>query len=345
MSDDEVALATSRAEAALALRRPEEARRLLAPLLASHPDDATASALMAVASAECGEPPVVWRRFADRAAALAPSDATLLATLADLGRTAGDPGAGLYYAQRALQIDPNHVLALNVLALLQIDSNPKAALATIDRAMALSPETPEIMVARGMALGSAGQLAASQAMYVAALRENPRQLSALNNLAVSRLLCADLPRASRLLHRAVAEDPHTALYRSNLDVVGATTRALTIAALMIATNVYILMSFVNQWLGTVLAVSLAAWVVISVIRLPVPVLRRLGRNRTVFDLLWLLYLVLAVPLVMSVAAGETPSLGIGLFVWFFVGLRLVVPFVVRRVSVAFGLRALGVRLP
>ncbi len=346
MIDDEAQRTRARAAAALDVRRPEDARRLLAPLLASNPDDAEAFALMAVASARCGEPPTVWRGYADRAAALEPFDADLLATLADLGRTSGDPAAGAYFAERALIVAPHHVRALNVLGLLQIDSNPGKALATIERALESRPDNPDLLVARGMALARQGQRAASQAMYVAALEQDPRNVYALNNLAFARLRCADLPRASRLLHRAVVEDPHTVLFRKNMDAVGSTTRRLTIAALMVAINVFILVGLANRWLGAALSIGLGGWVVFYVARLPAPVLRRLGKNLAGFDAIWAVYLLVAIPHVISVATtGAVPSFSAGLFLVLAIGLRVLVPFVVRRMSVSAGLRRLGVRLP
>jgi len=344
--DDEAQRTRARAAAALDLRRPEEARRLLAPILASSPDDAEALALMAAASARCGEPPTVWRPYADRAAALAPSDANLLATLADLGRTSGDRAAGAYFAERALIAAPHNVRALNVLGLLQLDSNPGKALDTIERALQSQPDSPDLLVARGMALARTGQLAASQAMYVAALTENPRHVYALNNLALSRLSCADLPRASRLLHRAVAEDPHTTLFRTNMDVVGATTRRLAVAVLLLALGSMILLGLVNRWLGLAVGVALVGWLVLHLTALPATVRRRLTVDVTGWDTFWLVLVVLAVPGAITVMlTGTVPSVGFVPFYVILIGLRLIVPFAVRRAAVARGLSRLDVRLP
>jgi tetratricopeptide (TPR) repeat protein len=345
VSDDDASVVRSRAAAAIDLRRPEEARRLLAPVIASNPDDAQAFALMAVATARCGEPPSVWRPHADRAAALAPYDASMLAGLADLGRTDGDPQAGMYYVQRALQVAPDHVVALNVLGLLQLDQNPTAALATIDRALERRPDDADIMIARGIALSRLKQYAASQAMYVEALQVDPRNLNALNNLAVGRLNCADLPRASRLLHRAVAEDPHTALYRTNMDAVGATTRRLSLAVLMLALGLMIVLGLVNRWLGLTLGVALIVWLVVHLRSLPDTVRRRLTVNMTRWDVFWIILVVLAVPGAMTIVlTGAMPKATLPFYV-IIIGLRLIVPFAVRRISVASGLRSLGVTLP
>jgi hypothetical protein len=144
----------------------------------------------------------------------------------------------------------------------------------------------------------------------------------------------------------VAEDPHTAVFRTNMDVVGATTRRLAVAVLLLALGSMILLGLVNRWLGLAVGVTLVGWLVLHLAALPATVRRRLSVDVTGWDVFWIVLALLAVPGAVAVLlSGAVPSVGAVPFYVIVIGLRLIVPFALRRASVASGLRRLGVRLP
>ncbi len=334
-----------RAAAALELHRPQDARRMLATVLAAEPDSARALALMAEAMHECGEPPTAWRPYGDRAAAAAPDDVAILSGLADVARRAGDLSGARWYANRALRAGPTSVQALNVHSLVQLaEGHPGDALRTAQQALSRRPDDADLLVAHGRALAELGRTAEAQADYVAALRLDPQHVFARNNLAVERLQCGDLRRASRLLHSAVRDDPRTGAMLRNLTLVAVLTRRLALAFVMLAYGVLLVLGFVLPWAGEVAAWAILAWTVWWVLRMPAPVRRRLTDDIAGWDVVWILLAAggLVVMLTMLASPGSRPH---GPWLIGIVGLRLVLPFAVARVRSAYQLARLGVRLP
>ncbi len=340
----EPTVAKARAEAALELRRPAEARTILEQVLARSPEDA--EALLLLARACCDEKAFARAQLLTRSAsAAAPDDLDILVGCASVARESHDLEAAHFWAMRALAIAPDSPHALNVMSLVQAErGRGSEALVYADEALRHSPLDPDLLVAQGIAFDAAGQLGDAAACYVRALEVAPEHVYALNDLAAVRLRCGDLHRASRLLGRAMALDPRMELLRDNLDIVGALTRRVLMSRLGLGTVIAAALAYLGLPGAWVLILLALAWTVVGVARLPAPARRRLGASMGAQDLLVGAMTVLAMAvtsgLVVPVTRPTTAILWIAVFALTVTG-RLAW----NRIRADRRLRALGVRLP
>jgi tetratricopeptide (TPR) repeat protein len=132
-----------------------------------------------------------------------------------------DEAIGL--AARAVATDPHN--AANHLALSRAwaqSSRPGALhqqLAAAREAVLLDPNSPDAQVQIGVALAAGADVAAAREAYLMALRLDPGNSAALNNLAVLDLQSGAPGAAARNLAAALAADPHGTVARRNLDAV------------------------------------------------------------------------------------------------------------------------------
>jgi tetratricopeptide (TPR) repeat protein len=333
----------TRAEAALEVRRPAEARRLLEPVIAADPGDARALLLLARAWHQEGDLPKV-HDLTRRAAAASPDDVDILVGCAALARQAEDRDAALHWAARAASIAPDSLPVLNVLSLVLAQSGRGAeAVVYAEAALQRRPDDPDLLVAHGLALEATGRLGDATAEYVAALRVAPHHQYALNNLAVARLICGDLHRASALLGRALAEDPHLKLARGNVDVLGMLARRVLMSRLGLA----LVLAFGGAYLRLPATWLIAAlgllWAVVGLVRLPAPVRARLGRDAGWRDVVIGLVILATIPIGFGLADphGVPPTAMAWVAIF---ALSVMVPLAWNRLRVMIRLRQLGVRL-
>jgi len=334
----------ARAGAALELRRPAEARALLEAVLARSPGDAEALVLLARAcSAEKDIPRV--HQLTRSAAAAAPDDVGILVACADVARDSYDLEAAYFWASRALEIAPDSTAALNVMSLVQIQRGQGAeAVVYAQEALRHSPLDPDLLVAQGLALDTAGQLGDATACYVRALELDPDHVPALNNLATVRLQCGDLRRATRLLSGALVLDPRMEVSRGNVDVLGVLARRVLLSTLGLGTVAAAGLAFLRVPGSWALLLAAAVWTVVGVSRLPAVVRGRLGAIIGWPDVFIGGLIVLATPLALGFVAG--PKMPVQVYGWIAI---FALTFMGRlgwdRLRVARRLRELGVRLP
>ncbi len=103
------------------------------------------------------------------------------------------------------------------LARAQLQMNqPAQALALIDRAIAMAPANPHILIGRGVALDRLGRHPEAQASYRAALAITPRSIAARNDLALSLALSGRSDEAIAILSPIARSADATAADRQNL---------------------------------------------------------------------------------------------------------------------------------
>jgi Flp pilus assembly protein TadD len=272
----EPSVAKARAEAALQLRRPAEARAMLEQVLARTPNDAEALLLLARA---CSDDKDFARaqQLTRSASAAAPDDLEILLGCASVARNSHDLEAAHVWATRALEIAPDSPHALNVMSLIQAQRGQGAeALVYAEEALRYNPTDPDLLVAQGLAFDAAGKQGDAAACYVRALDVAPQHVYALNDLAVVRLQCGDLHRASRLLGRAIALDPRLEILRGNLDVVGALSRQVLLSRLGLGTVAAAGLAYAGVTFAWVLLALSIGWTAFGIVRLPAAARRRLG---------------------------------------------------------------------
>ena len=106
----------------------------------------------------------------------------------------------------------NHALQMpDVHSLINLSTDVGRAMADLNRAVALAPDRPTVLLARGQVEGRRGNLAGAGRDYEAALRIDPRYAAALVNLAAIRSMQGQSAAAIELLDRAIAIDPRNPL--------------------------------------------------------------------------------------------------------------------------------------
>jgi Flp pilus assembly protein TadD len=337
-------VAKARAEAALELRRPAEARVILEQVLARSPEDAEALVLLARACADEKDFPRSYQ-LTRSASAAAPDDVVILVACADIARESGDLEAAHFWAARALELAPDSVAALNVMSLVEAQrGNGAEALVYAQEALRYGPQDPDLLVAQGMAFDTADALGDAAAHYAMALEIDPQHVYALNNLAVVQLQCGDLKRASGLLGRAIALDPRLEILRGNLDIAGKLARMVLLSRLGLGTVLAATMAFAGLQYAWVLIIPALLWTAAGIVRLPAPARRRLGHGLGWQDLVISGLIVLAIPIASRPRnTGPRPSTFLAWIVIFAV--TVMGRLYWNRFKASRRLRELGVRLP
>lgn len=345
MTDEALAI-RRRAAAALELRRPAEAARLLSGLLATSPDDGRAHALMAQALVAFDPPRVDWRLHADRAVALMPTDASVHTAMAATARNAGAPTTAAKYVHRALQLAPDDTQALNVRSLIYSDlGDTRSAVRVSSTVASRMPDDPHVLVAHGMALARAGRLTDAQVQYLAALNVDPHNAFALNNLAVVRLACGDTGRAGRLLAAALSEDSKFAAAQSNLGVLGSSVRRNALSRSILGIAAAYLCALVAPWLGAVVLLATIGWAALPYVRQPAALRRYAVAPVKRADVVLVAMLVASVAGVLMALVLADPTWLLLAVSGLTMGCMIVVPQTYRRIRCAVGLRRLGIALP
>ncbi|MGW4244970.1 tetratricopeptide repeat protein [Nocardia sp. NPDC004722] len=208
----------AKARALIALRRYRDARELLAEVLAADPDNATALADMGKVALMLGDGERALE-FTAAALRLAPESAYIwrVRVYAALRTTLGerDPALrraatdlALEAARRAVELDPLASESFRVLAAAQRGDDPRAALASIDRAVEIDPENVVAHQMRADILGEdLDRREESEAALRTVLRLDPENAAARFDLALLDLARGDREAAVRGLRGIGATDP------------------------------------------------------------------------------------------------------------------------------------------
>jgi tetratricopeptide (TPR) repeat protein len=209
-------------EALVAAQRWDSARSALGEALASTPDDPRLLGLLVRTLRAQGARQEALDA-SQRLLALTPQDpyALRLGTLVCLDVGWIDEAIGL--ADRAVEQDPGN--SANHLALSRAwagSTRPEAVakqLAAAQEAVLIDPNSVDAQVQIGAALAAEGDVQAARAAYFEALRRDPGNTAALNNLAVLEMQSGSPAEAARHLASALAANPQGVSARRNLDAL------------------------------------------------------------------------------------------------------------------------------
>lgn len=209
-------------EALVAAERWDSARSALGEALASNPDDPRLVGLLVRTLRAQGARQEALDA-SQRLLALTPQDpyALRLGTLVCLDVGWVDEAIGL--ARRAVERDPGN--SANHLALSRAwagSTRPEAVanqLAAAREAVLIDPNSTDAQVQIGAALAADGDVDAARAAYFEALRRDPGNTAALNNLAVLEMQSGSAAEAARHLASALAANPQGVSARRNLDAL------------------------------------------------------------------------------------------------------------------------------
>ncbi len=209
-------------EALVAAQRWDSARSALGEALAANPDDPRLLGLLVRTLRAQGA-----RREALDASqqllVLTPQDpyALRLGTLVCLDVGWVDEAIAL--AGRAVARDPGN--SANHLALSRAwasSTRPEAVgnqLAAAREAVLIDPHSTDAQVQIGAALAAEGDVASARVAYLEALRRDPGNTAALNNLAILEMQSGSTAEAARHLASALASNPQGSAARHNLDAL------------------------------------------------------------------------------------------------------------------------------
>lgn len=130
--------------------------------------------------------PADARAFADQWLRSHPADTSLLFSMASLAHTRGDLAAAQQHYQRLLAVQADHTLALNNLAMVQLQLKQPGARMLAERAVAAAPQNADLLDTLAQAQAAEGQLGAAVATQKTAVAAAP-QTPALR-LTLARLL-------------------------------------------------------------------------------------------------------------------------------------------------------------
>lgn len=189
-------------------RRWAEALKVLAPVIATRPEDADALLLVAHCRLGLGDAAGALTA-ADAAGAARPDSAevAIMRSRALLALRRFRPARAA--ADRAVQLAPNSVRAH--LQRVNVDASHRTvtagARASADAALRLAPNLPAAHVAQGNVQRTRGRKKAAQECYEEALRLDPTDRAAQYNLAVLHQGIGRWPQAVKLLLGLIRADP------------------------------------------------------------------------------------------------------------------------------------------
>ncbi|OJF83701.1 tetratricopeptide repeat protein [Nocardia seriolae] len=202
------------------LGRYDGARELLAEVLAGEPENAAALADMANLAYRMGEYGRALE-FSGAALRVTPDEVFVWRVRAlselQLGRSASGGAVGEHRgravaaARRAVELDPDDVDNVRILAATQRDTDPAAALTNLDRALELDPDNVHVHVLRGLTLRrnlkGPDSMARAEAAFREVLRLEPENSEALYELALITVDRGERAAGATQLRRVAELDP------------------------------------------------------------------------------------------------------------------------------------------
>jgi Flp pilus assembly protein TadD len=211
---DDAALA--RAQGLVVLRRYPEAEALLRGLVGEEPDAPQPLVLLAHTLLAAGRPAEAVG-IARRAVAVDPDQERAHRLLAGAELGAGHRSAAERAAREAVRLAPGEWQAHCVLGavLRERRSGTEEALDCALEAIRLAPHEPAAHNLAGLCYGALGLPARATEEFEEALRLDPADATAMNNLAALRLRQGDIPSAGARLTSGLAVDPQQELLHQN----------------------------------------------------------------------------------------------------------------------------------
>ncbi|MFC7247724.1 tetratricopeptide repeat protein [Catellatospora aurea] len=208
-----------RAEALLAVGRPDSAGQILAGVLGRHPDNAAALCLLAIVESRRGDHRAMLRA-ADAAVAAEPSSDWAHRLRSTALRHRCRPPEAREAALEAVRLAPDnwacHVVLADSELLDETVVGVESAYLAASRAVELAPDVPDAHLTLGRVHAAAFDPAYAQACYEQALALDPQHVAARNNLAVEQLRTGRYTAGGRTLIDALAQDPQHVLLHRNL---------------------------------------------------------------------------------------------------------------------------------
>lgn len=199
-------VALNRAALLADLRRPAEARDVIAPVAASRPGDADAALVLAGALADLGDVPSAIATYR-RALAHSPDHAGLSLNLGNLLKRTGDRAGAADCYGAVLRRWPDHTgTMLAASALLQEDGSAEDAAGLCRAALTLDPELTEAHLLLGNGELAAGRAASAASRYRSALSIDPAHGGAHLTLGAALQQLARHGEARKCFDRALAVD-------------------------------------------------------------------------------------------------------------------------------------------
>ncbi|MGW4244971.1 tetratricopeptide repeat protein [Nocardia sp. NPDC004722] len=202
------------------LGRYDGAREMLAEVLASEPENAAALADMANVAYRMGEYGRALE-FSGAALRVTPDDVFVWRVRAlselQLARAGNGEAAGelrvkaIAAARRAVELDPDNVDNVRILAATQRDTDPAAALANLDKALELDPDNVHVHSLRGLTLRrnikGPDAMSQAEAAFREVLRLDPENSEALYELALITVDRGERQQGATQLRRVAELDP------------------------------------------------------------------------------------------------------------------------------------------
>ena len=319
-----------RARTLLDLGRHELARAELARVLADDPQSTEAWCLFAQCEQKTGN--LNGMLYASRQALASNPDSEWAFRLQSLAlHKLGWHSEAVNSARESIRLAPHQwqqyvVLVTAMIPLLAVHRDE--AWRAADRAVELAPLQAETHLTRGVLAGAAGNLPVAEANYREALRLEPDNAIARNNLATIELRANNVEAATAGFAAALAENPMLQVARNNIDLVcWRVMRAALLSANVVFIGSAVLalggdgpIAFVLTLTALMLVMWLAmAWRMVSRLAPPVRThLRGMIRDHRSYKYLVIAYLAatLATPWMPA------PLLGAGLLLTVVMALRL-----------------------
>jgi Flp pilus assembly protein TadD len=213
--------ALTRGRSLLELRRWAEAEKVMRSVLATDPGCVEALLLLSAARIEQGDPTTATLA-ARRAVRLAPEDPNAHIALSSAACELDDAWHAQTAAQQAVRLAPHDWTAHHTLGrALLVGPEPHAnwALVSANEAVRLAPYASEAHNLAGICLSELKLNSEAHRAYGEALRLDPDNVYAMNNLGALSLDGGRLADASRLFRSALGNDPNMQILRQNLDLV------------------------------------------------------------------------------------------------------------------------------
>ncbi|MFI9381442.1 tetratricopeptide repeat protein [Kutzneria sp. NPDC052558] len=268
----------ARARTLIDLGRHEQAKAELAKALADDPGSTEAWCLLAQCEQKVGD--IAAMRYAAGQALASNPDSEWAHRLQSLAlHKLGRHMDAVDTAREAVRLAPHQwqqYVVLVTAMIPRLDLYRAEAVEAADRAVELAPQHAETHLTRGVLAGAQGNLPDAERNYREALKLDPENAAARNNLATIQLRGNDLEAATAGFAAALAENPRLQVARDNIDLV---CRRVLRGARLAAQTVFVGAAFVTlsseggpAFPATVAALLVVFWLVM-VLRL----VRRLAK--------------------------------------------------------------------
>jgi tetratricopeptide (TPR) repeat protein len=200
------------------LGRYREARAEVAQYLATDPDSAIGLCLLATCELNLDKHHAALYA-ADRALTTIPEEDWPLRLRALALHKLGESAAAVEAAEAAVRADPSFWANHHTLANVSVTVDKHTAHAAAAAAVELAPHQPEAYVTLGLTLSHLKRRREERAAYAEALRLDPENAYALNNLAAADINRARLSRGTRNLVAGLRLAPSEQILQRNLDAM------------------------------------------------------------------------------------------------------------------------------